>query len=134
MNRLPVPKGERELDILQALWGLGRPATVTEVREAFGREGGSLAYTTIQTMLNRLVDKGVVTRDDRERAHLYSPRLGRPAALRSALAAMVRRFFQGSPESMAAHLVDSELTPEQLERLSRAIETRRRALSSKHKR
>ena len=39
---------------------------------------------------------------------------------------MLRRFFAGSPESLATHLVDAELRPEALERLSRAIEAKRR--------
>ena len=125
MKRPTIPRGERELDVLEALWGLKRPAAVGEVRDALERRGLRLAYTTVQTMLNRLEAKQVVTRDERARAHLYSARLVRGATVRAALGAMVLRFFKGSPESLAAHLVDSELSAEALERLSRAIEARR---------
>jgi len=51
--------GERELDIMQALWRLG-PATVADVRMALHAQHKRVAYTTIQTMLNRLETKKLV--------------------------------------------------------------------------
>ena len=126
MRSPSYPRGERELDVLEALWILDRPATVGEVRDALEARGKALAYTTVQTMLNRLVAKGSLERDERERAHRYAPRLGRGAPVRAARGWMFRGLLGGSPESLAVHLVDAELRPEALERLSRAIEAKRR--------
>ena len=47
-----------ELEILQMLWRDG-PVTISEARRGLGRRIG---YTTVQTRLNRLVEKGIVTR------------------------------------------------------------------------
>ncbi|MEO1083990.1 MAG: BlaI/MecI/CopY family transcriptional regulator, partial [Acidobacteriota bacterium] len=66
------PLGDRETDLLQALWGLGRPATVTEVQESLRARGHRVAYTTVQTMLNRLEKKGRVERSKEGKAHLYA--------------------------------------------------------------
>ena len=54
--------GERELDIMQVLWRLG-PATVSGVHIALIEAGERIAYTTVQTMLNRLEGKGMGARD-----------------------------------------------------------------------
>jgi predicted transcriptional regulator len=117
--------GERELDIMRALWRLGR-GTVSEVQEALGAEGHEVAYTTVQTMLNRLEAKGQVARDTAGKAHRYRPRLKEPAAAGSAVRALVDRFFGGSAEALATHLVERDLDGDTLDRLQAAIDEQRR--------
>jgi predicted transcriptional regulator len=58
---------EAELTILKALWD-GGPATV---RELLDRLGNDWAYTTVQTLVGRLVDKGHVRADRRDLAHVF---------------------------------------------------------------
>lgn len=58
---------EAELTILKALWDDG-PATVRELLE---RLGNDWAYTTVQTLVGRLVDKGHVRADRRDLAHVF---------------------------------------------------------------
>ncbi len=68
--RQPKPSSaipEAELAILKALWD-GGPATV---RELLDRLGNDQAYTTVQTLVGRLVDKGHVRADRRDLAHVY---------------------------------------------------------------
>jgi predicted transcriptional regulator len=117
--------GERELDIMRALWRLGR-GTVSEVQEALAAEGHEVAYTTVQTMLNRLEAKGQVARDTSGKAHRYRPRLKEPTATGSAIRALVDRFFGGSTEALATHLVERDLDAETLDRLQSAIDEHRR--------
>jgi predicted transcriptional regulator len=113
--------GERELDILQALWRLGQ-ATVTEVHQELLNEGHEIAYTTVQTMLNRLEAKGSVARDATDRAHRYRPLLKEPAAVTVAIKRLADRFFSGSVEELATHLVERNLTPKQLDRIRAMID------------
>lgn len=65
--------GSLELAVLRALWA-GAPATV---RTVLGRVNGGraeeLAYTSVMTVLDRLHDKELVTREPRGRAYEYSP-------------------------------------------------------------
>ena len=62
--------GELEAAVLAVLQGAGAPLSPGEVRE---RIGGSLAYTTVVTILSRLHAKGVLERHKAGRAYLYSP-------------------------------------------------------------
>jgi predicted transcriptional regulator len=62
--------GELEAAVLAVLQGAGSPLSPGEVRE---RIGGSLAYTTVVTILSRLHAKGVLERHKAGRAYLYSP-------------------------------------------------------------
>jgi BlaI family transcriptional regulator, penicillinase repressor len=113
---------ERELDIMQTLWSLGREASAAEVHEAMGE---SLAYTTVQTMLQRLEVKGHLRRRLVGRAYHYVPVVKEPAAARAALRSLVKRFFGGSAVDLATHLVDEELSDEELKRVERLLEERR---------
>lgn len=61
------------MQIMHALWGLGA-GTVDHVREALP-EGDRSAYTTIQTVMNRLADRGLLARRRSGKSFEYSPRI-----------------------------------------------------------
>jgi predicted transcriptional regulator len=62
--------GELEAEVLAALWAADGPLTAAQVREAVGSE---LAYNTVQTILVRLYDKGLIGRVADGRHHDYFP-------------------------------------------------------------
>jgi len=110
--------GERELDVMGVLWDVGS-GTVTEVRE---RLPDDLAYTTVLTILRNLETKGFVRHEIEGKAHRYFPRVAQRSARRSAVARLIERLFQGSPEQLLAHLVeDRALTEEDLQRVRRRL-------------
>ena len=117
--------GERELDIMQSLWELGH-ASVAQVQEVLREQGNDIAYTTIQTMLNRLETKKLVARDDSERTHRYYAILEEPTVAGNALQRLVERFFRGSTEALVTRLVEKDLTSEQLERIQSLIDKHRK--------
>lgn len=94
-------RGELEAEVLAALWAAGGPVTAAVVQESVS----GAAYTTILTILTRLCDKGLVTRQRQGRGHVYAPvddRAGLAAAgMRSLLdeggdrAAVLTRFVSG---------------------------------------
>lgn len=129
-NKKHLELGERELDIMQVLWRLGK-ATVTEVHKGLVDQGGNVAYTTVQTMLNRLEAKKIVARDYSERAHKYRPLIKEPTFVGSAIQRLTNRFFEGSPEALATHLIEKGLSPEQLERIQSLIDAHRHEKSTK---
>lgn len=114
--------GERELDIMQALWRLG-PATVADVQNDLQAQHKKVAYTTIQTMLNRLETKKLVVRDATDRVHRYRALLKQPKAVDSALKRLTQRFFEGSAEALVTRLVEKDLNEEQLERIQSLIDS-----------
>jgi len=118
--------GERELDVMEALWEL-EEGTVTEVQRRLDARGYEAAYTTVQTMLNRLVEKGHAMREKDGRSFCYRPALGKAAAVGRAIGGLVERFFGGSAGALAQHLVESDLDPAELDRLQRFLEEERRS-------
>jgi predicted transcriptional regulator len=123
-HQKPKPS-DRELDVMTALWELSE-GTVAELRTRLEGHGHELAYNTVQTLLNRLVEKGHAAREKSGRSYRYRPTLRRPAAAGRAVRALVERFFGGSPEALAQHLVASGLERDELDRLQRYLEERTR--------
>ncbi|MGH3767001.1 MAG: BlaI/MecI/CopY family transcriptional regulator [Pseudonocardiaceae bacterium] len=62
--------GELEAEVLASLWAAEEPLTTADVRQAVG---GALAYNTVQTILVRLYDKGLIDRLADGRRHEYFP-------------------------------------------------------------
>jgi predicted transcriptional regulator len=89
-----------ELQCLKALWAL-REANVRDVQQALGRD---LAYTTVMTLLDRLVRKGVVARRKAGRLFLYFPQTPRDAMRRVALKEFLDIYFDGSEKELLAFL------------------------------
>lgn len=111
--------GDRELDVMGVLWEIGS-GTVADVRE---RLPDDLAYTTVLTILRNLEEKGFVTHEAEGRAHRYAPIVARDAARRSAVARLLDKLFQGSPEQLVAHLVAERnlLSAAELKRLQQKL-------------
>ena len=66
-------RGELESEVLAALWASEQALTPLQVQQSLA---SSLAYNTVQTILIRLLDKGLVVREPRGRAHCYRPTHG----------------------------------------------------------
>jgi predicted transcriptional regulator len=120
----PAALGDRELDLMQVLWRRGE-ATVAEVQQSLAAGGTRLAYTSVQTMLNRLEAKGMVGRSVADRAHVYHALAPEPKVVGSLLERLADRFFKGSVERLATHLLESELSVEELDRLQALIAAER---------
>jgi predicted transcriptional regulator len=112
-----------ELEIMNVLWDTG-PAAVQTVQEKLA---GTLAYTTVQTMLNILWRKGKVKRTLVERAYHYRPAITKRKAAAQTLHDIVDRVFGGSAEALVLGLMETkQLTPEALDRLRRVMEEQER--------
>ena len=90
---------DAELGILRALWHLG-PSTVRDVQAELEQVGPSSApptgYTTVLKQLQIMTDKGLVTRDESQRAHVYSARDAQQKMQRHLVGDLVDRAFEGS--------------------------------------
>lgn len=122
--KIGVKLGDRELDIMKALWDSGG-GTVAEVHELLVERRGSVAYTTVQTMLNRLEEKGHVRREKVGRAYTYKPVMKEPAAAKVAVRRVIDRFFGGDPAALATHLVQGSVSERDLARIEELIASRR---------
>ena len=94
-----------ELEIMQYVWDLGE-AAVREIQEAIPASKRP-AYTTVQTILTRLEEKGAVKRTRKiGNAHLFVPVLTKKR-MYERLVDELLDLFGGSPEPLVSHLVDS---------------------------
>jgi len=91
-----------ELECLNALWTLGE-GNVKQVREIV-TAARPLAYTTIMTVLDRLVRKGRLERRKAGRAYVYAPRMPRDEMRRTAIRELVAGFFNGSERELLRFL------------------------------
>jgi|SRR5580704_13773490 BlaI family penicillinase repressor len=107
-----------ELDCMNALWPLGE-ATVKQVRESLAAKRPR-AYTTIMTILDRLAQKGIVSRRKAGRAYLYRANLRPADAQESAVEQVVAGFFGGSRDALAAHLAGGAIAEIVLRRQTRS--------------
>jgi len=102
---LPKPT-EAELDILNVLWQRG-PSTVREVHETLYRDEGA-GYTTALKLLQVMHAKGLVERDDSQRAHVYRPVASKANTQSRFLTDIVQRVFDGSPSQLVMHALGSQ--------------------------
>jgi predicted transcriptional regulator len=91
-----------EMLCLKALFSLGE-GNVKRVQEVVTRSR-PLAYTTIMTVLDRLVRKGKLARRKTGRAYVYSLRASRESMRRAAVRELVDGFFDGSEEELIRFL------------------------------
>jgi BlaI family penicillinase repressor len=103
MSRTPrdVPP-PLELACLKALWSL-QEGKVRAVQEVVARSR-PLAYTTIMTVLDRLVRKGKLNRRKVGRAFVYAPEASRDSMRRAALRELVDGYFDGSESELLEFL------------------------------
>ncbi|MGA9341320.1 MAG: BlaI/MecI/CopY family transcriptional regulator [Rhodanobacteraceae bacterium] len=92
---------ESEFAILDILWERG-PSTVRDVHQAIYGDDGS-GYTTALKLMQIMHSKGLVERDDSERAHVYRAAVGKTNTQRRFLADMVQRVFDGSASQLVLH-------------------------------
>jgi len=118
-RKLPRPT-DAELSILRVLWSRG-PSTVREVHEDLKDGTG---YTTVLKQLQVMAEKGLVGRDERERAHVYSAKATRERTQRQLVEDFVERTFGGSPVQLAMQALSSKPTdPAELAELKKLLDS-----------
>jgi BlaI family transcriptional regulator, penicillinase repressor len=99
MVEKPLPRPtDAELGILRVLWDRG-PSTVREVHDLLSRTHDS-GYTTVLKLLQIMTDKGLVVRDESQRAHVYATRISEQRTQRQLLGDLMDRAFNGSPTKL----------------------------------
>ena len=89
---------DAELAILNVLWERG-PSTVRDVHDVLSRTQAT-GYTTVLKLLQIMTEKGLVVRDEAQRAHIYEARYSEQRTQRQLLADLVDRAFGGSPAKL----------------------------------
>jgi len=117
---------DAELGILNVLWRQGA-STVKKVHEVMGEETG---YTTTLKLLQNMTEKGLVTRNESQRAHVYQAKYAETDTQRQLLTAFLNKAFRGSTSQLVMQaLATKRATPKELVEIKKLIEQ----LSKEHK-
>ena len=107
---------DSELEVMKVLWRAGDALPVTVIREALQKSRGWEA-TTVKTLVNRLVSKGVILQEKRK-VFYYSPLISEAEYNSWATGDLIQRLYNGSARDLVAALVQSNgLTPDDVEEL-----------------
>ena len=104
----PPRPTDAELSILRVLWTLG-PSTVRDVHEQLNRRAPT-GYTTVLKLLQIMIEKGLVVRDETERAHIYEARLSEQKTQRQLLGDLADRAFGGSAAKLVMQALSGRKT------------------------
>ena len=123
-----IAPSERELDVLKALWELGE-AKVRDVHAVLCRQG-ECAFTTVQTLLRIMADKGLVKHRSENRTLLYSPIY----TLEQVSSRFLRRAFDGALDKLVINMLSAENpSPGEMRELELLIAKTRRLKESQLK-
>lgn len=123
---LPKPTAG-ELEILHVLWERG-PSTVRKVYEELS-EKKPIRYTTVLKLMQIMTSKGIVRRNEEERAHVYEACLPAEKTKRQLAADVLQRVFEGSASELMMHALEGRKTSrKELEELRRILDEQERKL------
>src|SRR5579863_631337 len=98
MTADPAKPTNAELEILTVLWSVG-PATVREVYNVITRRR-SAQYSTVLKFMQIMAEKGLVRRDEKQRAHVYEAARPREWTQRQLAGDLMERAFSGSAKAL----------------------------------
>ncbi len=114
---------EVELEIMNAIWGLGQ-CTVKGVQDALPTDR-DLAYTSVATMMKILEQKGALKSEKQDRAHTYLPLISRAEYEAMSLQHLKTNVFGGDPASMVMRLLsETDISQKEMESIRSLIEER----------
>lgn len=117
---LPKPT-ERELGILRILWDRG-PSTVREVHENL-HEDSETGYTTTLKFLQIMAEKGLVTRNESRRTHVYEAACSREETQNQLVSDLLEKAFGGSARGLVMSALSSKKpSRKEVEEIRRLLE------------
>jgi len=109
-----------ELEVLKILWDAG-PCTARQVWEVLGRRR-KRHYTSVNSLLNTMTEKGLLKRSSRGRAFLYEAAVVREKALGRLVDDLVGRAFEGSPSALVLQVLDRcHPSPDEMDQIAEMI-------------
>jgi predicted transcriptional regulator len=110
-----------ELEILDILWETKR-ATVREVFEQISRRR-STTYTTVLKLMQIMQSKGLVMRDEKDKAHVYRPKHSQKQTRQKLVGNLLEKAFRGSALSLVQHVLETKpATAEELAAIKKLID------------
>ncbi len=120
LNKPPRPT-DAELEILTVLWSIG-PATVRDVYDVINRRR-SAQYCTILKFMQIMTEKGLLRRNEDQRAHIYEAARPRQWTQKQLAGDLLTRAFSGSAKALLLGALSAKrATPEDLAELRKLLD------------
>ena len=117
--------------IMEAIWRLGGSPTVREVLE-YAFPGGEKAYTTVQTVMNTLEKKQLLTRRKVGLVNFYKPARSRDDMIKAEMSSLLSRVFDGSIPALANSLLSlDDLSLDEIGRIKQLLNEKEKELKDK---
>ncbi len=117
----PLKPTATELAILRVLWERG-PSTVRDVHEVLAQTK-TTGYTTVLKLLQIMASKGMVIRNEDNRAHVYEARQPAGDTKQQLVGDLLQRAFAGSASQLMMHALAGNKTPEsEIEEIRRMLD------------
>ena len=124
-QELATEPTKSELEILQVLWKHG-PSTVRFVNDELNEQKREVQYTSTLKLMQIMVEKGLLLRDESQMKHVYSAALAEGKAKSALLERFVNTLYDGSTSSLVMHLIGHKKTSkkelEQIKELLKKID------------
>ena len=118
----PVRPTESELEILTVLWSQG-PSTVREVYETLRRKRKSTQYAAVLKFMQIMAQKGLLARDETDRAHVYAPVHSRELIQQQLAGDLLQRGFDWSMKNLLIGALSArKATKEELAELRKLLD------------
>lgn len=114
--------GPLEAKIMTVLWDAPDELTIKEVQQALNRDR-EMSFNTVMTVMNRLVDKGVLAKKSVSKSYRYRPVMSREEFLEAQSKELTFELVQEFGSRAVAHMVDAleQVDPELLDQLERQL-------------
>ncbi len=113
---------------MEAIWDQGGAPSVREVLESKFKHGEK-AYTTVQTIMNNLVNKGMLSRNKIGLVNFYRPLKQRRSQVKTEVGNIIKRVFRGSAPALANYLIDQEkLSLEEIDEIKELLAEKEKQL------
>jgi BlaI family penicillinase repressor len=123
-DRPPKPT-DAELEILTVLWSIG-PATVREVHNVIAARRPA-QYSTVLKFMQIMTEKGLVRRDEKERAHVYEAARPREWTQKQLAGDLLTRAFSGSAKALLMGALSAKkATREELAEMRKLLDEHRK--------
>lgn len=123
MSRKPAkpPKPTAaELDLLRVIWRLG-PSTVKDLHLAQQQERPGLAYANVLRLMQVMHGKGLLTRDESERSHVYAAAHAQDALQTNLLKDLIHKAFAGSGKDLVLAALSDHVTAKERDEIKRFL-------------
>ena len=109
-----------ELDLLRVIWRLG-PSTVKDVHQARLTERPDATYATVLRLMQVMHGKGLLTRDESQRSHVYAAAHAQDALQTNLLRDLIQKAFSGSGKALVLAALTEHVSKKEREEIRQLL-------------